>query len=457
MGLWGKIVSIFRPQAQSVAKEPSMDRAMNAGFTMSESSSRNFDWLDQYRYSSALRPPLHRVCKDAAMVRWNLFKDTADGAKRRKVRNHEILQWWRTPSPGMLGMYFRFTTLLHLDLCGNCFWAWEDENDITSPCVVLPVHQLQSLPTKGDPYYVFSVAGVTLRYRTAQVVWLKDPNPKNYLGLGIGLGDAMGADLQQLKHMSEFNSAFFRQGAHVGNVIGIEEASDEAWDRFEEEWKQKAAGVANAFKDHFISGKVSGVQMGAKHRDLDFVEGYEQKVHSIRHTVGTPAEIIGDSKDSNKATSYEAGNLHQTYGMWPRLEHLCLVVNDIVFPRFGFDRLALEFVDPIREKEELQAAKFEAGVSRGAVTIDEYRDYLDLDPLPGGAGQRVYAPLNTAPVLPEELDQVRDSLLQRKTSGGGGGAGQAPDTPPTSANQNGAKSILDKYLEAGVRVNSKSV
>ena len=452
MSLWGKLTSFFR----SSSPAPEMVRtvaintqqAMNAGYTNTENIRRNCDWLDEYRFTAALRTPLHRVCEDSSFVNWALYRERAKGTKR-KVRSHEILTWWKMPSPGELGADFRMVTLLQLALTGNCFWAWEDPKDITSPCCVLSSHTLQELPKRGAPYYVFNVGGVATQYAPNEIVWLKRPNPRNPLGLGLGLGDAVGADLQQLDNMAKFNNQFFRQGAHLGTVMGIEGATNEAWDRFEESFKQDHAGVGNAFKNRFITGKVTGLQMAAKHRDLDYVQGFEQKRAAVRQAVGTPAEIVGDSKDSNKATSYEAGNLHQTYGMWPKLQHLYLVVNDIVLPKFGYgDQFQLAFENPIRQKEELLAAKMEAGFSRGAATMDEYRRFLDLEPKDGG--DRHFVPPNTCPVLGSDLDKPRDSLLQRK----GNAPSSNPDTAPVTA---GGKSILDKYLGGAFSANDKSV
>jgi HK97 family phage portal protein len=389
-----------------------------------------------FRLNSALRTPEHRVAEDVSLVRWGLYKRRGDGTKKRV--DNEVSAWWEMPSPGELGCYFRYSTVVNLDLCGNAFWWFRDPADITAGTVLLTRNQLVSLPTRRNPRWVFRIDCVDEEFEPREIVWLKRPDPGNPMGLGTGFGDALGPDLQQLEHMARFNNQFFRQGAHLGAVFGIEGASEEAWERFEESFRQEHSGIANAFKSHFVTGKVSGLQMGAKHKDLDFVEGYDQKRSSVRQAIGTPGEIIGDSKNSNRATSYEAGNFHQTYGMAPRLEHLCAVLNQIVLPKFGIRGYEFAYENPIREKDELQAAKFEAGMVRGAVKIDEFRRYLDLDPIPGG--DRLIMPLNSVPIVSDDMDALRDALLAR-----GGGANRNPVDQPATANR--GKSILDQFLE----------
>lgn len=410
---------------------------LNAGFNGGNEARFSRDWLQQFRENTALRTPEHRVAEDVSLVRWHLYKHKADGTKK-KVRN-SVSAWWEMPSPGELGAYFRYSSTVQLDMAGNCFWWFLDPKDISAGSVLLKCQDLVSIPTRRSPKWVFRVEGVNEDFATNQIVWLKRPDPSNPMGLGTGFGDALGADLQQLEHMARFNNQFFRSGAHLGTVMGIEGCSDEAWDRFEEDFKQQREGVSNAFKSLFVTGKVSGLQLAAKHKDLDFVEGYDQKRSAVRQAVGTPAEILGDNKNSNKATSYEAGNFHQTYGMWPRLEHFCLVLNHIVLPKFGFGQYEFGFENPIREKEELQAAKFEAGMVRGAVQIDEFRRYLDLDPIPGG--NKLMVPMNTAPIESGDLDMLRDSLL----SGPSNRQSRNQQDPPAASNQ--TKSILDQYLE----------
>ncbi len=437
MSIWRQLTRFFRKRpAAAVEKAGSSVQMLEAGYQGGDQGRFNRSWMDQFRENDSLRAPEHRVAEDSAMVPWSLYRVNRDGT-RRKVEN-ELSTWWEMPSPGELGLYFRYSSLVQLDMAGNSFWHFMDPTDITAGAVLLRVQDLISLPTRKKPYYEFRVNGVTENFNPREIVWLKRPDPGNPMGLGSGFGDALGPNLQQLEHMNRFNNQFFRQGAHLGTVMGVEGLSDDGWDRLEELWKQDREGIANAFKSFFVSGKVTGLQLAAKHRDLDFVEGYEQKRASVRQTVGTPAEIIGDNKNSNKATSYEAGNLHQTYGIFPRLQHLKLVLNLIVLPKFGYSQFQFDFENPIREKDELQADKFEAGMVRGAVTINEYRRYLDLDPIQGG--DHLMVPLNTAPTMSTELDQLRAQVLNRS------GSRNPSDPPNTGAN----KSILDKFYSEAV-------
>lgn len=457
--IWSKVKGIFASKSArgGVAGGNS---PYEAGFAnrLREGTGKVREWLTEYETNCHLQAPFFRLAEDTALVGFKLYRELANG-KRKQVRKHRILKLLKKPSPAMLGTAWKMLLQLYTDLVGEWFLWIQFAPEVVDGQVfefpvalhIVPPHWMPQTPKQGEPWFVMQVpGGQRMRLYPHEVIWHKRPRPLNPYGRGLGIAPSLDDEVSQLDWMNKFNDSFFRQGAHLGTVLGVEDMPKELWDRFRQQFEEKHAGASNAFRTAVVSGKVSATNSVAAHKDLDFNEGVKLKRDVVRQTLGTPPEIHGQTENSNKATSDAASNLHQLYGQYPRCVQQEEALNEYLLPLFGEEDLVLVWDNPVKETEEQRLEKNDRGISRGTITVNDWRQAQGLDPTPDGDVYLI--PENVAVVEFGTLIEMAQAALisaQNEAKNGQNQPKNVPEEPPKSspkALEMPGKS-LDHYLE----------
>lgn len=370
--------------------------------------------LARFGDSPFLRSPVNRICTDVALVKWFLYEEVPggptgpSGQAKVQVTDHPLLKLWNRPNPIMTGFQFRKLTQQHIELGGEGFWFLERPPGTLEPKALWPIppHWVQEMPSAESPGYTLAIPigkrgrkKFTAWVPESEILWLPELDPAEPYHRGLAAAAAVDDQVQQTEWMAKFNNQFFRGGAHPGMILSTEgNLKPGAKERFEKEWEEKHTGVWNAFKLALLEGggKMSLHQVGASHKDLDYVEGNKLVRDIQRQNWSVPGELLGITENSNRATAQAADYIHQKGNVLPRIIYLEEAAALWLVPLWGNPRLRLCAENPVRETEELKLKKASEGLSRGAITVDEWRQANGWDPLPNGQGQRIYVPLNMA-------------------------------------------------------------
>jgi hypothetical protein len=153
-------------------------------------------------------------------------------------------------------------------------------------------------------------------------------------------------------------------------------------------------------------------------------DAYNQQVERVCGLMQTPPHKIfhfGDSaKYSNAATldlMYSNDCLIPTAKNFEEKLKMSLLDEDTEWDQFAFqfDRMPMQAGDP-----KILSDLLDKAIKSGAITVNEYREYLplNLNPLPGDAGDVRYVPVNMAIV------DLAGNVVQQAATGQNQGAGE---------------------------------
>ena len=394
MGLFSAVGSFF---GFGKAAQPSGPSIYEAGFGAHnlEIGGLPREWLKEFHQNGAMRTPFMRTAEDVAMVSWHLYR--CWGKEKEEVLEHPLLDLMCTPAPGMTGFEWRLLKTLYLDVAGEAFDLIEYGPDgLPSALYPIPPTWCRRLPSSDDLTYEFVIPagggqGKSVWTVPAEnILWMKRPNLANPWGRGRGIALSVDDEISQLSAMNKFNNSFFRNGAHPGIIMGIENLNAENEKLIRSQFERKYVGVANAFRPAFIGGLTKVFRAMAGLKELDFNVGVRDKRDAVRQAVGPPAELCGDTKGSNRAQIQGASNIQQRYQMRPRLAYERAAYASFLLPLYAKyealegegGRLVYTYDDPVEEAAELRLAIASEGLTRGALTVNEWRHNQGWDTQP---------------------------------------------------------------------------
>lgn len=372
-------------------------------------------WLRAFKRVGQVRAVVNRIAEDVAAVPFHLYrridgpvgldgKEPCEMVTRANAANEfeaRLLELMRKPSPAMTGSRWRWLLVSWLNMCGFAplLIEWETVGRVKVPKWLHPIppQRIVGIPTKDKPYFqVRTAKGKTDRYSPEDIIWISYPDVEDPYGMGAAPALAVDDEVNQIAAKDVWNNNFFRQGAHPGAIVSVDGMTDAVKKQLETEWNSKYQGVHNAHKTLFLStGKVTVNQMRQGHKDLDYVNGDQRLGDRVRFNWNMPPELVGDVRNSNRATIQGAEKVHQQGNLAPACLFLEENWNDYIVPLFPVEGLFVRYANPVKQTEEQHHLELTEGLEHGAVTRDEWRMGHKMDPWGAPHGNQYGQPLNT--------------------------------------------------------------
>lgn len=371
-------------------------------------------WLKAFKRVGQLRAPINRIAEDTAFVPVYLMRtlpgpvghdgqEPCEQVTRGRVRDEfeaRLLELMRKPSPRMTGSRWRWLIRVWLETAGYAplLIEWDRVGGVKVPRWLHPIQpqRIVNPPTKEKPYFrVRDRKGRIENINPADVVWISYPDPEDCYGLGAAPALAVDDDVNQISAKDVWNNNFFRQGAHPGAIVGVEGMTPETKKQLQDEWNSKYTGVHNAHKTLFLPHKVAINNLSPAHKELDFVASDQRLGDRVRFVWGMPPELLGDVRNSNRATIQGAEKVHQQGNLAPFVLFMEENWNDYIVPLFPVDGLFVRYGNPVKQTEEQHHQELTDGLEHGAVTRDEWRMGHKMDPWGSPHGNQYGQPLNT--------------------------------------------------------------
>lgn len=367
------------------------------------------EYLEKYGANATLQMVARRTAYDVAILKWRLFERVPglpgpNGPPRKEIFDHELLALWKRPNHCLVNFHFLYLTQLYLDVGGGeAHWVLERKPGQLKPHAIWPVPKnwVHQRPTKKDPTWRIQIgeAAMPAPLPAGEVIWLHDPDPLRPYHAGLGVVRSLDDEIEQDEWMSKFNNQFFRQGGHPGMVFGLEGVEQSVAEKIKSGYESKYAGFWNAFKTAWIGtgqrgGRITVHQLSPNHKDMDFVEGKNQKRDAMLQAFNMQRFEVGINEDVNRASAQASADGKARNVTLPRSTYLTQAVNTWLVPLFGNPKLFFECEDPRKETEEFRLAKSSEGWNGSAITRNEWRRDNGYDPLPPEKGDVFKAPLN---------------------------------------------------------------
>ncbi|HWP59546.1 MAG TPA: phage portal protein [Candidatus Acidoferrales bacterium] len=384
--------------------------------------------INTYAETPWIHAGLNRIASANAAVEWKVFIERRAGEvrlnrslmrgdyqTRRKVmkqlakqgvleeiEEHPLVQVLERPNDFMIGMTVHKLTSIYIELVGEAYWI-KERNGFGMPVAFWPIppHWVKNTPKPGNPFFEIRFFNWEGKIPATEIVWFIDPDPCNPYGRGVGLARPLSDEIETDEYSARYMKTFFYNNARPDVIVSGKDIQKNETKRLEEDWTAKHQGFWRAFKPYFLSGEVKVDILGQNFQHLQLLELRNSMRDTQLQVLGIPPEMQGIVENSNRATIEAATHIFARWVQVPRLEFVRATMQERLVPDYD-PRLILDYVSPVEEDKEFKLKA--ATAAPWSITLDEWRDLQDREPLKNDQGQVFMVPLGVQPVRYEEND-----------------------------------------------------
>lgn len=253
-------------------------------------------------------------------------------------------------------------------------------------------------PVTGNKY-VQVIDGRVVNTFTPKEMAFAVRNPRTDIySAGYGLSELEVGLKTIISHENteKFNDRFFSHGGTTRGLLVIksdQKQSRYALDMFKREWQNSLAGINGSWQIPVINAEdAKYVNMSQSARDMQFESWLNYLINLLSSLYGIdPAEINFPNRGGatgsgrapmNEGNSGDKSQLSQNKGLLPLLEFIESTINQNIISEFS-NKYRFQFVGG-DSSAEMQKIRILAEKTEFVMTINEAREELGLDPIPGG-------------------------------------------------------------------------
>lgn len=336
---------------------------------------------DVLRYFNA-NPMLHtcasKIAESISITDWELYRLNKKG-EREKISSHGVLSLIKTFNPlfstGIDGWY---TVQLHLEIVGNAF-LHKERDDLGRPIYLWTYNpnDVYELPSKSNGFnYSVKIGNLIHKIPMTEIVHIKNVNPSDPYGFGIGIAETLTGELQISEYASKQVGQYFFNGAVPPYIIGAEVNPDQL-KAMKDSWTTENQGWFNRNKPYFTNTtNIDVKRLTDSFKDMTLVDLMKDTSEIIRKSFGIPPEIIGEVTNSNRATIQGAREIYALEVLVPRLKKIRDVIQTNILTDFE-DNLILDFTSPVPSDNELTLRVIKE--FKQAFKLNEIRSFVDFE------------------------------------------------------------------------------
>ncbi|WP_158626670.1 phage portal protein [Corallococcus interemptor] len=203
--------------------------------------------------------------------------------------------------------------------------------------------------------FTAAVGGVMREIPAADVIHLRNLDPEDPLGRGVGPAFALGDELDTDEFVARFLRASFWNNIlppAIASIEGLTGANSAGAKAFKESLSREHQGPDKAGKLLLTSGRVTFARLNTSFRDMQLVELRRFLMDFVRMTFRVPPEIVGDISSSNKATAFAARENLAEQATLPHMELLRTEYQLRLVPLLGEHEAILDYDGPVPADRE---------------------------------------------------------------------------------------------------------
>lgn len=327
------------------------------------------------------RTIVSKISESVAKQRWYLEKPNGD-----RVDDHPALSFIRTGCAKLRGRRAMKATQVLIELQGECFWII-GRNAQKEPVGFAPVPSHWVLDTPGKTINGFRIqprSGVPLLVDPEDVIYFREPDPRDPYGRGSSLANAARVELESDQAAATFLNSFFANRARPDFILsGSDKAplNDKDAARLEERLNEKLRGAKRAGRPLIASNEIKLTPIASGLRDNQATEVRQFGKETIAEIWNMPPELLGRLDSSNKATIDNAEQLFNKYLIDPRLAFIEDHLQPFIEANFDLGDLDLKYESPI--KDDVSFALECVKARSTAFSDNEVRKFAGLKPVDG--------------------------------------------------------------------------
>lgn len=315
------------------------------------------------------------------------YAEENDGVE--EIKEHPVLELLNGPDPHTRGSAWFHNFYFFRQTAGRVY-VWMGDVSLGVPVsafMLYPQYVRIAYDTRGliAAYWYGRSTVNQVRYAVEEVDYYRErPNAINPLGAGSWLQSVLPeTDLESAALQAEI--ARWGNGSFPGLILEAnEKTSDIQMRQMQADLTGLAQGVSKTGSP-IILRNTKATPFGHKPNEMGYVPGQERCEKRIYDAAGIPESIY--RLNSANLASAEVGNgQYMRATIRPMVNAAADELTQLMLPRFGLEPGVYFFAydDPVGEDVDATADRMLAGLSAGAVTINEYRKVMGLDPVEDG-------------------------------------------------------------------------
>jgi HK97 family phage portal protein len=433
--LWGKITGRGSEKAFDVgdAADSIMGAIVSGGNRLGQRGTGAV--LRSYNESPWVRKAIGQIAIDFAAVRWTAYTVKGSPKQRRSVEAmlskaaqaertkiiraliaadileekpaHPAVVFLERGNGWHSGVGARRLMSTYLRLLGNSPAIIERGDDgLPETYLPIPSTWIEELPTAKKPFYKVSQGAWRQQVAPADMLWVRDANPADPYGRGLGVTYALGDEIATDEYAARTAKAKFENFGMPAAVVGMEGASKEAGERLMQKWDEDHRGIRKIGRPYFTGAKITVAKLDEDLKQSQFIEIREWERNTITQTIGVPPEVIGIFDNANRASAEAAEVGYAKRTLVPDLELFRSMLQVQLMPQYG-DGAILAYESPVPDDKEHHLATLKAA-PEWALTRNQWLGELGHEPVDGGD---VYF-LN-ASLVPVQAKAVAPDVVRR--------------------------------------------
>ena len=307
------------------------------------------------------------------------------------IETHELYELLDNPCPTfreLTGWHVRYFVFACYVLVGEAYLLKvRKPNGKIAGLLPIAPSWVAKTPTAGSNYYEIypfgTMGGKSIVVPNEDVIIFKDIDLNDPYGRGKGTSETIGDEIQSDEYASKYAKNLFFNDATPSAIIYAPAGNKDTADQIKQSWLQKMAGYRHAKEPMVLTGEGSRFEkISQTPTEMDFVESRKFLRDSANQHFHIPPEIMGILDNSNRSTIDSAfylmgKNVLPDYlRMFERIMNVQLLWED-------YDKehkLILHHENTIEEDTEQKLRIVNEGVSRGTLTVNDWRKAMGYQP-----------------------------------------------------------------------------
>ena len=288
-------------------------------------------------------------------------------------------------------IFWKLASIYH-DATGFCVIEKITNNSVfTENAIVTELHILNSMGVtinyeRNDRMsriksftYIDTHSGITREVPFENTIYWVNPNPKNPLE-GISILKAGMQSLVADKETSNQQISILKNGGVVDGVFSFKNIiNPEQLTRLKQDYKEGYTSN-DAGSPLFLGGDATYQRLGLNINELAYIESKKLLARDIIAITGVPASVMGITEDQTFANADASIRIFLRETMKPIVAELVNLLDWKLAPK----DVTIDFVDPTPEDVDAKILLVRAGHDVNAVTLNEKREMLGLEPVTDG-------------------------------------------------------------------------
>ena len=353
-----------------------------------------------------------------------LYRETPDGGKERArdLRLYDMLRW--QPNPYQTAVELFEVGQGHLCLRGNAFFRLET-NRADELIAIIPLHpdrmKLKLLSDGVVEYHYDRGIGRPRVFSSEEILHVKGLSSDGLIGYSP---ITIGAGAVAMNFAAEnYGSRFFANSATPSGILSHPgKLKPEARANVRKSW-QAAHGSAKQHSVALLEEGLSWTALSVSPEEAQFLETRKYQAEEIARLFNVPPHLLMLLDRSTFSNVTEQNRSFATNCIRPWAIRWEQAIRKSILERFTEQGTFVEFLmDALLRPDTMARAQAnQVMLQNGALTIDEWRQRENLNPIGDRSGEVHWMPLNIAPVSVAEAgpaaeeDGVRELIAELRS------------------------------------------